>query len=184
MSEQEEIQRQIATLRQDLAAAQNESVRAFIQQQLDAAQRQLNVLLKDVSAPQSNLAIGNSVGGDLVQTITIQQFFAGQPAPDGDRRLLVVGRRRRVAGGPQPQRPARLTDGQGERPVVGRRHQVDRHPHERPLDDRPLLEQPGEVVAAEPLDPRPQADVHRRRVLGLQAAHQLQRPGDTDPGPL
>jgi formylglycine-generating enzyme required for sulfatase activity len=87
MSEQEDIQRQIATLRQDLAAAQNESVRAFIQQQLDAAHRQLNVLLNQVDAPQSNLALGNTVGGDLVQTITIQQFFAGQPAPD-ERALL------------------------------------------------------------------------------------------------
>jgi formylglycine-generating enzyme required for sulfatase activity len=87
MSEQEDIQRQIATLGQDLAAAQNESVRAFIQQQLDAAHRQLNVLLNQVEAPQSNLALGNTVGRDLVQTITIQQFFAGQPAPD-ERALL------------------------------------------------------------------------------------------------
>ena len=37
-----------------------------------------------------------------------------------------------------------------------------------PLDDRASLERPGEVIALEALDARPQADVHRRCVLGLE----------------
>jgi hypothetical protein len=53
---------------------------------------------------------------------------------------------------------------------------VDRDAHERPLGDRAPLECVREVVALETCEPRPEADVHRRRVLGLDAADSLQSP--------
>ena len=51
---------------------------------------------------------------------------------------------------------------------------MDRRPHHRGLDDAPALEPAGDGVALEPLDPRPEPDVHRRRVLRLEPAHPLE----------
>jgi hypothetical protein len=61
---------------------------------------------------------------------------------------------------------------------------VDGRAHQRPLHDRPPLERPREGVALEPLDPTPQADVHRGRVLRLQAAHALERGGQAQRRPF
>ena len=69
----------------------------------------------------------------------------------------------------------RGADGDRQRPVVGARDEVDRRAHQRALHDLPALERAGEGGALEALEPRPQADVHRRRVLGLDAADALQR---------
>jgi hypothetical protein len=52
---------------------------------------------------------------------------------------------------------------------------VDRDSHQRPLDHRAPLERAPELIALEPLEPRPEADVHRRRVLRLEAADALER---------
>jgi hypothetical protein len=43
------------------------------------------------------------------------------------------------------------------------------------LDDAALLQRAGEVGALEPLQARPQPDVHRGRVLRLQAGHPLEQ---------
>src|SRR5262249_14294404 len=69
----------------------------------------------------------------------------------------------------------------GERPVIRLRDEVDRGPHERPLHHPALLEGTVEVGALEALDPRPEPDVHRRRVLRLKGAHPLEHPRDREP---
>ena len=56
---------------------------------------------------------------------------------------------------------------------------MDREAHQRRLDDLAPLERPRQRVALEPGDPRPQPDVHRRRVLGLQGAHGVERVGES-----
>ena len=71
-----------------------------------------------------------------------------------------------------------------ERPVVPRRHQVDGLPHERAHDDDPPLQGPGQIITPEAFEPGPEAHVHRRRVLGLQASHPFQRPRQWSPDPL
>ena len=53
---------------------------------------------------------------------------------------------------------------------------MDRRPHHRGLDDAPALEPAGHRVTLEPVDPRPEADVHRGRVLRLKPAHPLEHP--------
>jgi hypothetical protein len=52
---------------------------------------------------------------------------------------------------------------------------MDREAHQRALDDGAPLERAIERVALEPVEPRPQSDVHRRRVLRLDAADPLER---------
>ncbi len=79
---------------------------------------------------------------------------------------------------------ARLADRDRQRPVVGARHQVDRAAHERPLDDLAILKRFSDRVPLEVLDARPEPDVHRRRVLRLQAAHRVERLGNRDRPPL
>src|SRR6266511_5798916 len=64
--------------------------------------------------------------------------------------------------------------GDGERPVVALRDEVDRRSHERALDDAPPLERARKLVAVEPLDTGPETDVHCRRVLRLEPAHALE----------
>jgi hypothetical protein len=76
----------------------------------------------------------------------------------------------------QPPPAAILANRLRKSPVVARRHQMDRRAQQRPLDRRAPLQGAVELVALEPRDPRPQADVNRRRVLGLQAGHPLERP--------
>lgn len=61
---------------------------------------------------------------------------------------------------------------------------MDRHSHERPLNNRPFLQRAREVVALEALKPRPEADVHRRRVLRLQTGDALKRLGKRRSSPL
>jgi hypothetical protein len=61
---------------------------------------------------------------------------------------------------------------------------MDRAPHERRLNDRAALERGGQRSALEPLEPRPQADVHRRRVLGLDPGDPLERPRQRHPAAL
>ena len=50
------------------------------------------------------------------------------------------------------------------------------------LDDGPSLERTGQVGALEAGDAGPEPDVAGRRVLVLQEAHPLQRPGERDRG--
>jgi hypothetical protein len=92
--------------------------------------------------------------------------------------------RRRSFGGPEPHRASRLADRERERPVVGARDEVDRGSHERALDHRALVQRLGERVTAEVRDPGPQPDVHRRRVLGLQRAHRVERVRDRERPPF
>ena len=85
---------------------------------------------------------------------------------------------------PQPRRAARLPHGDGERPVVLARDEVDRAAHQRGLDDAAVLQRAREVVAREAVEARPQADVHRRRVLRLHTRHPLEEARDRVRGPL
>ena len=52
---------------------------------------------------------------------------------------------------------------------------MDRRAHQRPLDDAAALERTGQLVALEAFDARPEADVHRRRVLRLDPADPVER---------
>ena len=65
-------------------------------------------------------------------------------------------------------------------PVLAPRHDVDRHPHQRRLDDAAVLEGRRERVAREVAQSRPQPDVARWRVLRLEAADLLDRVGDRE----
>jgi hypothetical protein len=68
--------------------------------------------------------------------------------------------------------------------VVASGHEVDRHPHQRPLDDLAALERPGEVRTREPVATRPQPDVRRWRVLRLETADPLEGPPEATPAAL
>jgi hypothetical protein len=61
---------------------------------------------------------------------------------------------------------------------------VDRRAHQGCLHDAPALQRPRQRVALQALDARPQPDVHRRRVLRLQATHSFQRARQRGPRPL
>jgi hypothetical protein len=69
----------------------------------------------------------------------------------------------------QPPGASRLANGQGERPVVAGRDEVDRDAHEGALHHGPVVEGGVEIGAHESRESRPQGDVHGRRVLGLDA---------------
>ena len=64
--------------------------------------------------------------------------------------------------------------------IVGRRDEVQRHPHERALDDVPCRDRRVQVGRLEPRQPRPQPDVRRRGLLRLQARDALDRFDHTD----
>ena len=72
----------------------------------------------------------------------------------------------------------------GEGPVVGCRHHVDRGAHDGRLDDGPVLQRPGQRRPVEVLEPAPQADVARRGVLRLEAGDRFERLGQRQVGPL
>src|SRR5439155_23660648 len=76
----------------------------------------------------------------------------------------------------QPQIPARLPYARREEREVPGRDEMDGDAHQGRLDDAPALERAGQVLAREAVETRPQADVARRRVLGLQPAHLLEGP--------
>jgi hypothetical protein len=61
---------------------------------------------------------------------------------------------------------------------------VNRVPHERRLNEAPPLEGAGQRVAIEALEPRPQSDVRRGRILRLQASDLLDRPRQPLRAPL
>ncbi len=77
-----------------------------------------------------------------------------------------------------------LSHGQGGGPPVLRGDEVDGAPQERSLYDGAVGQGQGEVLTSEPLHPRPQSDVHRRRVLRLEPAHALEGAGDGGPRTL
>ncbi len=70
---------------------------------------------------------------------------------------------------------ARQPDGDEFRKVP-RAHDVQRHAEQGGLDDLPLLECPRQLLLAEVLQARPQADVRRGGVLSLQSADAFDRP--------
>jgi hypothetical protein len=107
---------------------------------------------------------------ELVELPTRDRGASGEPLADARAELLhlrSVDAAAHVANPPLAPRRARR---QRERPVVARGDRVDRHAHERRLDDRAPLERARQRTALELRHPRPQPDVHRRRVLRLQAA--------------
>ena len=55
---------------------------------------------------------------------------------------------------------------------------MDGRAHQRPLDDAAALERTGQLVALEAFDARPEADVHRRRVLRLNPADPVEGLGN------
>ena len=70
------------------------------------------------------------------------------------------------------------------RPIVGGGDEVDGAAHQRRLDHLARLERARERVALEAGDPRPQPEVHRRRVLRLQPAHPLEHARGRQAGAL
>ena len=76
----------------------------------------------------------------------------------------------------------RRADPGSEVPVVPWRDDVDGRAHERPLHCTPPLERTREIAEREALEHRPEADVRRRGVLGLQTGDPLERAPDRDPG--
>jgi hypothetical protein len=68
--------------------------------------------------------------------------------------------------------------------AVRRGHEVDRRAHEDDADGAPFLQEPGEHVRIEPLEPRPQADVWGLRRLRLHADEVVERLGGRDPRAL
>src|SRR5438067_9426462 len=82
---------------------------------------------------------------------------------------------------PHPPLLPRLPNGRREWPVVRGRNEVDRRAQQRALHDRPLLQCRVEVGPRKTVHPRPQSDVHRRRVLRLEPAHLLEHRGDRQP---
>jgi hypothetical protein len=57
---------------------------------------------------------------------------------------------------------------------------VDRRPEERRLNDGAVLEGNGQLVPREPREARPQPDIARWRVLGLESADLLDRVDDRE----
>ena len=100
----------------------------------------------------------------------------GQVRPDAPHRAVHVDVAQQRRGRAQVPLLAARTRRDGERPVVGRRHHVDRGAHDGRLDDGPILERPGQL-RSEVLEPAPQPDVARRGVLRLQAADRFERLG-------
>ena len=99
------------------------------------------------------------------------------PRPLGEKAAQSFGRAPQPAfvgalHAPRPSPPL-FADRDRERPVVAPRDDVDRAAHQRRLHERPPLERAGHGLALEAVDPRPEADVGRRRVLRLDAAHPL-----------
>ena len=94
---------------------------------------------------------------------------------DGARDSRQLGGRRKALARAQPLLAAALAGRRRPRPPVARGDEMDRCPQQRPLDNRAPLERPRQRIAVEVLKPRPQSDVHRRRVLGLDAADALER---------
>ena len=117
---------------------------------------------------------------DQLLDLAAPQRAPGEPRAQPARRGAHVARAEAVAVGLQPPVAARALDGERQRPVVARGDEVDRRAHQRPLHDAAALQRARQRVALEALQPRPQPDVHRRRVLRLQAAHALERPRDRE----
>ena len=61
---------------------------------------------------------------------------------------------------------------------------MDRGPQQRSLYNLATLQRAGQVVARKPGQAAPQPDVHRRRVLRLQATHLFEHAGEWQRGAL
>jgi hypothetical protein len=117
----------------------------------------------------------------------LHQLGASQRPPtdraaDSCDQLISVGRRLPVDL-LRPVPPGRA-HGRDHRVVVAGRDGVDRAAHQRALHDASLLVRPGQVVALETLDARPQADVRIRRVLVLDADQLVEDGRDRQGRPL
>jgi hypothetical protein len=110
----------------------------------------------------------------------LRELGAGQRAV-GQPRAHAPGRRRHLGCGgvttviTQPAGATLAANRERPPPPVARRDEMDRRPQQGPLDDGATLQRPGEPFALEALQPRPQTDVHRGRVLRLDAADALER---------
>jgi hypothetical protein len=110
--------------------------------------------------------------------VSSAQHSVAQPALQALRGFSHLACRRSAFVRLQPPLPPGVPDGERERPVVTGGDEVDRLAHERSLHDRLSFERPIEVVALEAREPRPQADVHRWRILRLEPAHPLEHSGN------
>jgi hypothetical protein len=105
------------------------------------------------------------------------------PAKDaGD--LPHIDTYQRLALDPQPPVLPERPDPGDEHRIVTRRDHVDRRPHQCPLDHPAPFECHGQLTSFESLQPRPQADVPRGGVLGLETADLFQGPRQGIPRPL
>jgi hypothetical protein len=111
----------------------------------------------------------------LLDLLAGERAVAGERGAQGGGGRLELLLRRVLLPRAQPQLAARVAHGAGERPVVARRDEVDRDPHQRALDDLALLQGLRQRDGGEVPQPRPQPEVHRRRVLGLDTAQPLER---------
>ncbi len=95
---------------------------------------------------------------------------------DGESRQLPEHglRNERLVRG-RPEDSAELAPRGRDRPEVARRDDVQRPALEQRLDEPPTRQRPGELVALEALEPRPERQVRARRGLRLQAAEPLDR---------
>ena len=98
-----------------------------------------------------------------------EQAFPERRGRDEQRRLVHPGSDAQAPG------PSRGTDARRVPPVLPGADQVDGRPEQRPLGNRPRLQGGGQVGAAEPRDAAPQPHVTGWGVLGLQAAHAVER---------
>jgi len=90
----------------------------------------------------------------------------------------------RAAMDPEARGASCIADPNGIAPELALRNDVDRRPHQRRLDHRPVLQRLGQRLAPEGLEPGPQPHVPGWRVLGLEAANLLDRLNDRHRRPL
>ena len=122
--------------------------------------------------PDPRRALAAEELGDLVTA----HRAGGDPRAKTPRRGAHLGRVEVAVPG-QPGALAQAAADGGEGPVVRCRDEVDGRAEQRSLGDRPPLQRPRQRSALEAGKPRPQPDVHRGRVLGLDAADPLDARG-------
>ena len=127
---------------------------------------------------------GHRRPADRVVELGLRDRAVGQAGAEPLDRRLQVGLRETLRLHAAPPSPPGLLHRDGEGPVVSGRDEVDGRPQERALHDRTSLQGAGQVGAAEAHHARPEAEVHGRRVLRLDAGHALERAGQRGPSPV
>ncbi len=122
--------------------------------------------------------LGEPGGGEQPGQLGLAGRAGGEPFADQGGGGLDVDALQLAPRRPGPPVAAGAPDGLGERRVVGGRDDVDGDPQQGRLHRPPLLQRPGELLAAEVAQPRPEADIGRGGVLGLEPGDLLERGRD------